>query len=200
MKIFNQLKEHFRKKTPEQVFSFCLLVGCFMLMLFCAIVRLCGGLWFTADTSIIKEPSEFWQDVILAFLFVLEATFIYKLLCRTSWFISFIVSVIEIVVIYFCPNQLTKNILNLVCYFLIPFLFQRKWVVLLETLFVYLICNLYAILFLIGRIGFVNGKQAYDFITNILTTIDYKLFIVSLYLFFKNFGGVKLWKWKILVL
>lgn len=199
MKLFNKIKEHFRKQTPEQVFSFCLFVGCFALMLFCAIVRLCGGLWFTADITTIEEPSKFCKDVIMGALFVFEATFIYKILCRTKWIYCFLIGVGELILFQIFKNQLVSNIINLAMYFIVPYLFQRKLWTLLETLIVYLFLNLYTICFLYGRIGFVDGKQGYNFITSILGSIDYKLFIVSLYLYIKNFKGIKLWKIRLLV-
>lgn len=200
MKIFNQLKEHFRKKTPEQVFSFCLFVGCFMLMLFCAIVRICGGLWFTADTSIIKEPSEFWQSVIMSSLLLFEITIVHKILSRKSWLFAFLLSLSQLALVILVENNTIDSIINLLYYFVPHLIIHRKWKTLFESAFVYLTILLYSLLFLVGRISFVDGKQAYNFITSVLTTIDLKLFVVSLYLFLKNFGGVKLWKWKILVL
>jgi hypothetical protein len=171
-----------------------------MLMLFCAIVRLCGGLWFTADTSIIKEPSKFWQDVIMAGLFAFETTIVFKILCKTKWIYCFLISCCELLLFDIFKNQLISNIISIVSYYVVAFCFQRKWIVLIETTIIYLIGFIYSALFLMGRIGFVNGTQGYNFIFSVLGSIDYKLFIVSIYLFLKNFGGVKLWKWKILVL
>lgn len=194
MKVFNKIKEHFRKKTPEQVFSFCLLVGCFSLMLFCAIVRLCGGLWFTTDTSKIEEPSKVWQDVIMGALMVFEATFVYKILTRTNWLWCFLISLGQLILVYFAPNTLVANIINVSSYYVVSILFKRHWIALVETTIIYLLGFAYSALFLVGRIGFINGVQAYDFVTNVLTVVDLKLFIVSIYLFLKNFGGIKLWK------
>lgn len=199
MKIFNNIKLHFRKKTPEQVFSFCLFIGCFSLMLFCAIVRLCGGLWFSADLSYIKEPSPFWQEIIMACLLIFELLFVYKILCRTKWIWCFLISIAQVILLYFSKSALIDNIINLVLYFAIPFVFKRKWGVLLESAFMYIVCTLYASLFLLARIGSVNVNYQFNFVYNVLGCIDYKLFIVSIYLYIKNFGGIKLWKTKILI-
>lgn len=194
MNIYKKIQEYFRQKTPEQVFSFCLFVCCFVLMLFCAIVRLCGGLWFTADTSQIEEPSKLLQDIIMGALMVFEATFVYKILCRTNWIWCILIAIGQLLLVYFAPNKLVASIENLLLYFIVPFLFKPKWLTILESAILYTLCLVYSLLFLVGRIGFVNGTQAFDFVTNVLTTIDYKLFIVSIYLFIKNFGGIKLWK------
>lgn len=194
MNIYKKIQEYFRQKTPEQVFSFCLFVGCFILMLFCAIVRLCGGLWFTADTSQIEEPSKLLQDIIMGALMVFEATFVYKILCRTNWIWCILIAIGQLLLVYFAPNTLVANIINVLAYYVVAILFRRNWVSLIETTIIYLLGFAYSALFLVGRIGFIDGKQAYDFVTGVLTSIDLKLFIVSIYLFIKNFGGIKLWK------
>lgn len=199
MKFIDNIKQDFRKKTPEQVFSFCLFISCFALMLFCAIVRLCGGLWFSADLSQIEEPSAFWQEVIMALLFVFEAMFVYKILCRTKWIWCFLMSVAQLLLVFLSKNIILDNIINLSAYFIVPFIFKRKWITLLESLVFYIIYTLYAICFLYGRIGFIESQQTHNFLFNVLGTIDFKLFIVSFYLFIKNFGGIKLWKIRILI-
>lgn len=198
MKFIDNIKQDFRKKTPEQVFSFCLFIGCFALMLFCAIVRLCGGLWFSADLSQIEEPSAVWQEVIMALLLSFELTIVYKILCRTKWFYCILISLGQIGLLYISNSLLFDNIINLILYFAIPFAFNRKWVSLLESAFMYILCMVYASLFLLGRIGNVGINYQFNFVYNVLGSIDYKLFILSIYLYIKNFGGIKLWKIRIL--
>ena len=194
----NRLKEYFSDKTGEQIFSFCLLIGVVALMLFCAIVRLCGGLWFSADLSAVKEPNAFWQEVIKAALLIFELIFVYKILCRCSWGICFLISLIQTGIIifigYFSDNTIATNIFNLTCILFIPVIFTRKWITLLEDVLLYIIFTLYGLIFLVGRIGNIDSQTAYNFVYNILGMIDYKLFIISVFLFIKYFGGIKLWK------
>ena len=194
----NRLKEYFSDKTGEQIFSFCLLIGVFALMLFCAIVRLCGGLWFSADLSLVKEPNKFWQEVIKGALLVLELIFVYKILCRTSWFICFVISLIEtiigIIIGRYIDNLIVSNIFYLLCYLIIPVCFVKHWFTLIESIILYTLEILYGFLFLVGRIGTLQSDSAYNFIYNVLGTIDYKLFIIALFLTVKYFKGIKLWK------
>lgn len=190
-------KEYFSDKTPEQIFSFCLLIGCVALMLFCAIVRLCGGLWFSADLSKVPIPSEFWQEVIKGVLLFIEALFVYKILCHTSWIITSFVAIayvlLGILIGKVFDNYIISNIYYMLGYLLVPIIFVRKWYSLLDNIILYIIAFLYALLFLVGRIG-KTENASYNFVIQVLTTIDYKLFFVSLYLFICNFGGIKLWK------
>lgn len=194
-----RIKEYFSDKTGEQIFSLFLLIFIVVVMLFCAIVRLCGGLWFTADLESISEPSRFWQEVIMAALLVFELLFVYKILCRTSWIICFAISVCEaligILIGYLTDgNTIITNIFYMTCIFVIPFCFNRHWFIILESAIYYLLSFLYCAIFLVGRIGSIDTGMAYNFVANVLGSIDQKLFSVCLYLLVKYFGGIKLWK------
>lgn len=187
-----------KNKTAEQIFSVCLLISIVFIMLFCAIVRLCGGLWFAADMSKIVEPSKLWQEVIKGALLVFELLFVYKILCRTSWLFCFVIAVIETLVGILLGetinNSIVSNLFYMMCYFIIPLCFRRKWFSLLESAILYGLQLLYSVLFMVGRIGGIDENAAYTFAFGIISTIDYKLFIIAMYLFIKYFGGIKLWK------
>ena len=194
-----RLKEYFSNKTGEQIFALCLFISVVAVMLFCAIVRLCGGLWFTADLESIPEPSKVWQEIIKGALLVFELLFVYKILCRTSWIICFGIALAETLIGILLGetinNAIVSNIFYLVCYLIIPVLFVRHWTVYIDVLCIYALSFLYSLCFLVGRIGsFDLNTNAYNFIYNILGSIDFKLFFVALYLFVKYFGGIRLWK------
>lgn len=193
----NKVKEYFSKRTSEQIFSLCLLIGVVALMLFCCIVRLCGGLWFTADLSKIQEPSKAWQEIIKGALLVFELIFVYKLLCRTKWWICFVIAVVEtglgILLGETINNEIVSNLFYIVCYFIIPLPFVRHWFSLIDSLVLYVLELLYGLIFMVGRIGNVD-PQAYNFVSGIVGVIDYKLFILSVYLIINYFGGIRLWK------
>lgn len=190
----SRIKEYFKNKTAEQVYTMSLLIGCFCLMLFCAIVRLCGGLWFSADLSSIQEPNQKIQDIILGALLVFELTIVYKILCRTKWLYCIVISICQLILIYIVDNKLIANIINLVAYFVVPLVFTKRWFALVDSAFMYIISGIYSFLFLVGRIGNIDINSGYNFIYSILGTIDYKLFIVSIYWFIKYYGGIKLWR------
>ena len=189
-KIISYLKS----LTAEQIFSLCLFIGCFLLMLVCAIARLFSVLWFAIDLSAIPVPNQFLQDRIMNLLFIIELSITYKILCRTRWTWCIWIAILQTILIHFIPTNLIANVINLVFIFIIPLLFIRKWYVLLDSLFVYILMFLYSALFLIARTGNIDINGAYNFIYGVLTSIDTKLFIATLYLYIKNFGGVKLWK------
>lgn len=193
----NKIKEYFSTKTSEQIFSLCLLIGIVALMLFCCIVRLCGVLWFTADFSRIQEPSKIWQEVIKGTLLIFELLFVYKLLCRTKWWICFIIAVTEtglgILLGETINNEIVSNLFYMACMFIIPLPFVKHWFSLIDTAVVYGLGLLYGLLFMVGRIGTFESN-AYNFIVSVIGIIDYKLFMVALYLIINYFGGIQLWK------
>ena len=188
-----RIKEYFSNKTAEQIFSLCLLVTIIILMLFCMITRLCGGLWFSADLSQVPIPNETIQTTITASLFALEMIFIYKILCRTIWIWCILLAYIQTIIVTYMENILAINIVNILLYFIIPLCITRRWFTLIDSAFLYLTTMLYGLIFLVGRIGSIENAN-FNFVYGILGMIDYKLFIFSMYLYIKNFGGIKLWK------
>lgn len=199
----NKVKEYFRTKTPEQIFSLSLFVFTVATMLFCLIVRLCGVLFFTADLTAIKEPSRVWQEVIMGILLTFELTFVYKILCRKGWLICVGISICEtllgILIGYLTQNIEGKigdsivSLFYLFCYMFIPLAFNKKWWSLLDSAVLYGLQLLYSVIFMVGRIGKIDSL-AFNFICNVVGCIDYKLFIVAMYLIIYNFGGIRLWK------
>lgn len=193
-----RIKTFFKTKTPEQTYSFILLIFSLLLMFLCAIARLAGILWFSADLSSVETPSRFWQEFISAALLIFELIFVYKILCRTKWSICFAIAIAEAAICLLIGyvtngNQIATNIFTALCILLIPITFTRKWFSLVESIVLYFVSTLYGILFCVGRIGGLEIYN-YNFVASVLGTIDYKLFIVSLYLLVKNFGGIRLWK------
>lgn len=182
----------------EKIFSLCLLCTSVILMLFCAIVRLCGGLWFTADLSKIPTPEIWLQEIIKGVLLVFEATFVFKILCRKKWLVciglAILYTLLGIAVGAIFDNAIVSNVYYAVCYLFVPIIFVRKWYSLLDNVILYITALLYGLLFSVGRTGGITQEYAYNFVVQVLSGIDYKLFFVALYLYIKNFGGIKLWK------
>lgn len=193
MRIGIRVKEWVKTKTSEQIFILSLLLSCVILMVFCAIVRLCGGLWFTADTSRIPVPSAVVQDIGNAILLAFELTFIYKILCRTSWKWSILIALLHTTIAYFIPTLELTNVFHLIMMIIVPIIFTRKLSTIIDVIFLYAIEIIYSMLFLVGRIGGMEYDASTNFIYGVVGAIDYKLFIVSIYLFVKYYGGVKLW-------
>lgn len=70
---------------------------------------------------------------------------------------------------------------------------DRGWAV-IDFLFIYLLMFLYGLLLTVAKFGGLSLEYAYSFYANTIGIIDYKLFVVTLYLYTKYKGGIKLWK------
>ena len=186
--------KYFKDKTAEQTFSLCLLISCVAIMLFCAIVRLCGGLWFAADLDGVPVPNEFWQDRIMNALLAFELTFVYKILCRTKWIWCILIAIAQTVIIIFIPSETIANIVNLALSFIIPLLLTKQWQTIIDSAFLYATSLLYCLIFLVGRIGQIETNAGYNFVYNIIGSIDYKIWYVTIFLIQQYFGGIRLWK------
>lgn len=186
--------KYFKDKSAEQIFTLCLLVSCVIVMLFCAIVRLCGGLWFMADLDSVPVPSEFWQDRIMNGLFIFELTFVYKILCRVQWIWCVLIAIAQTVIIEFIPSELIANVINLVLILILPVLITRDKFTIMDSIILYALELAYSALFLFARIGEVGQSAAYNFLYAVFSAIDFKLFVVNIYLIQKHFGGIRLWK------
>lgn len=178
--------------TAEQIVSLSLFACCFILMTFFAIVRFFGLLWFQSDLSNIEIPSIVWQNVINNALLCFELIFVYKtLINKSKWHWGILISVLECIIGHFIPMEIAVNIFHMVCMFVIPFAFNKTWKSLINTTILYAIELLYACIFLLARTGGVNSDASRDFYTGILTVIDFKLLIVSIYLLKHSFKEVK---------
>lgn len=79
------------------------------------------------------------------------------------------------------------------CVFIIPFPFVKHWFSLIDSAVLYAIEMLYSLVFMVGRIGNLE-IGTFNFVVSVIGTIDFKLFIVALYLAINYFGGIRLWK------
>lgn len=193
--IKGKLLKYRESHTDEQVLSMVLIISCIILTMFFAIVRLCNGLWFRyIDFNSVKLPSFIIQQHIMMILQIFEMLFCYKLLLRTSWLISLILAIIHTVLSGYIPypyNIIVCNIFWLSC----GLITTKSWKTIVDFIFLFTVISLYGLLFVNGLFTTFSAQNS-NFLYNVLGTIDYKLFIVSLYLIINYFGGIKLCKKK----
>lgn len=181
---------------PKSTFAAGLLYVFLTLTIVAFLLHLFGLDWFISNVEL-EEPTPIIQEIIKAILKAFELTFVYKILIRKRFIICIAISVIQSFVLGFLPVGLIQSIADAVVMFSIPIIFRkdRLWAI-VDTLFLYLLMCLYGALSLIGKFGEYESTQIYSFYKNILSMVDYKLFILTLYLFVKYKGGIKLWKTK----
>lgn len=181
----------------NRLFAKSLLIICISFVLLSLVSRLCGKLWFNLDPSIVPEISYTMQVIILTLLKLVELTFIFMILCKTKTSICFTMALVETIISGFLSG-IILNIFNLFCIIVIPILFNRKdWKhCLIDNIILYVVLFLYSATFLFGRMGTIIDAK-FNFVVQVLCTIDYNVFIISIYNVVKLFGGIKLWKIKL---
>lgn len=183
--------------TDEQRFSLFLTIAMIIITLFMAIIRLCGILWFDIDFSEIKLPNSTQQNIIKFILLVFEMSFCYKIVLGRRWTVCILFAGVHSTLASIIPYPFNMICANLF-WIGISCILRRDLACIVDILLLYIFMSIYSLLFVVGRIGGIDNTIIYSYYYTVLGAIDYKLFIVSLYLIIKQFGGIKLWKRKFL--
>lgn len=159
------------------------------------------GLDWLASLVAMPEPEPLVQAIIKAGLKAFELVFVYKILTKRSFVLCTIISLAQCFVAGFVPVGTLQSCFDLFLWIAIPLTLRKdKLKTIVDEVLLYAILTAYAALTLIGKFGELESSQVYSFYKNVASMIDYKLFIVTLYLFIKKKGGIKLWKTKNLFL
>ena len=155
------------------------------------------GLEFFHSDILIKEPPHAVQAIVRGLLKAFELAFIYRILTRKNFLWSTGLAVAHVVIAGFIPVGWMQSAFDLVLWVAVPMIFRkdRLWT-LADIAFLYGILTLYAALSLIGKFGELESSQVHSFYKAILSLIDYKFFIVTVFAFSKYKGGIKIWKIK----
>lgn len=152
--------------------------------------------WFSSSNVSLKIPSELAQKFINCGLNVIELIFVYKILIREHSLLCSIVAVLQAVFVGFAPSVF-QGLINMSCMCLLTVILRKDHVHgLIDFVVLAILMTLYAALLQITKFGAVSSDSANDLYKGIVSIIDYKLFIVTLYMFIKYKGGIKLWKRK----
>lgn len=181
----SKIKDYFNAKTPEQIFSCSMFVSCFVLMIVLAIFRFCGIGYFANDYEI-HEQIPAIQELILFVFKWFEGYFILAMLSRMKWWNAISVSFIWSNIYWFVDSAWVCMILDTVYIVLLPFILSKfKYRYVTYGLIVYILISIYQLIMMQARYT-INIEEKFNYIAMIASTLDYKLFIVSMYLFIKN--------------
>lgn len=157
------------------------------------LLHLFGLQWFIAKVNI-PEPSYVISELIKACLKAFELMFVYKMLTKRSFTTCFVISVLQTASVGFLPLGTFQSVADCVLMFAFPLIFRKdRWWAVVDTIFIYIVMCLYGGLFMIAKFGGFSTDYGYSFYESIVGVIDYKLFIVTMYLYTKYRGGIKLW-------
>lgn len=158
--------------------------------------RVIGLDWF-ASTVEIQEPSRGIQIATKAVLKAFEAVFSYLILTKKKWYVCLPIAIIQTACVGFIPTGIFQTIADGALLLIIPLLLRKdKLNALIDFIVFYAIMTLYGLFVTFAKFGTAGNDAVFSFYYNIAATIDYKLFIVTLFLFIKHTGGIRLWKEK----
>ena len=182
------------EESPRNIF----VAGLFWLFLIATcgacLLHMFGLDWIVLKTADIPIPPEFAQKVIHAALKAFELLFAYRILTHKSWFVCFILAVLQSIGTGFAPRVL-QGILDLILPWIFALIFRKdRLTALLDWLLLEALMNVYSLLFVLASFGGLSLGYASHFWAAIVSLVGYKLFIVTVYLYAKSKGGIRIWK------
>lgn len=163
------------------------------LTMLASLLHIFGLDWFASSVHI-PEPSYFICELIKSLLKILELVFMYKITIKKGFLFCVGISSVQTGVVGFLPLGTAQSIADFVLLVSLPILLRKDRLYgFIDAIALYMILCLYASLFLLAKFGGLTLDYGYSFYANIIGIIDYKLFVVTLYLYIKYKGGVKLW-------
>jgi hypothetical protein len=189
----NKLKTRIKSHSGKEIFTASLALIFPILMVICVVARLTGSLWFQADWGNVPIPSLFWQQFILCIVNLVQLSFQYKILCNTKWKWCILIAAIQTAIMYFVPQGMGQTMFNLSCMVVIPVIVRRQLRAIVEGILFAVVMTLYSLMFIYGRLGENDVMSAnYNFVYGMVASLDYYLFVVSIYAVRKYIGGSKM--------
>lgn len=177
-----RLKHWIDNTSEKEKFSILFFFTIVALMVVFAIFRFCGIGYFANDYPE-HELNFVAQEIIMFALKWFELFFVIMCLAKIKWWKLLILSFIWANVYWFVSNQITTFILDIIYAVFIPFVlnkFQAKYIT-YGILLTILICA-YQFLMLFARYT-IDLSAKFNYVALIASVLDYKLFIVALYIF-----------------
>lgn len=158
--------------------------------------RLFGLNWFAANVNI-SEPNKWVQIAVKAFLKAFELFFIYMILTQKKWYLCLFLAVLHTSSVGFIPAGVWQSVADFCLMLIFCLLLHKKPLYALIDFFaLYILMTLYGLIVTYAKFGIASNNTMYSFYYSAMGIIDYKLFIVTLFLFIKYKGGIKLWRIK----
>lgn len=178
-----------KNKSPEYIAVSLLFHSFIIAMIIFALFRIIGVAWFSQD-YVTMEVSPLADRIIMSAYHLLEGFLILKILTKQKWWVCLLCALCYTGLQQLNLNMYVTFALDVIYTFSIPFVFNKnkEKSILMSMLFFVGICS-YQYLMMFGRYDLVIvGK--YDVVWQILSTIDYKIFLIVI-LLFKTIKSIK---------
>lgn len=181
----NKKFAEFKDKSPKYIATTLMFYSFIVCMLIFAIFRFCGLFYFSKDYESL-ETSEVVYRLITGLYHCLEGYLILKILTDKKWYVCLPFALAYTIIAKFVNNSMVSFLLDTLFTFSIPFIFNKDKdkSIIKSSLFMLVIC-IYQMVMSFGRYS-VDIINKFDLFYAIVSTIDYKLFLVSILLFIKR--------------
>lgn len=176
----NRLKD---KSKGEIALTLCL-TSMIILMAFFAVCRLCGWGYF-ANNYTEHEYNYFWSEFILFILKAFEAVIILLTLTKCKWWICAIIGIAYASILI--PNIFANYVFWIDCAYILVIpciLNKRKQESFGYNILFLIFILLYQLLMMYSRYS-INLSEKFNYLAQVASIIDYKIFLVVLFLFIK---------------
>ena len=177
-----RLKHWIDNASEKEKFSILFFFTIVALMVVFAIFRFCGIGYFANDYPE-HELNKTAQNLIMLALKWFELFFIIMCLSKAKWWKLLILSFVWANIYWFISNSIVTFIVDVIYYTVVPFVlnkFSPKYIT--YGILLMLVVFAYQLLMMIGRYS-INLSEKFNYIAMMASVIDYKLFIVALYIF-----------------
>ena len=179
-------------KSPKQVFITGMFYAFIGMTIVAFLFHLFGINWFASTVETVPEPTEVVEQAVLAILKAFELLFVHRMLTHRSWLLCLILAIVQVGIVGFIPSDLFQKVTDFGIMLVVAIVFRKDKLRALGNFVVLaILMNIYSALMLVAKFGGIVEDFTYSFYANIASLIDYKLFIVTVYLYTKYRKEVK---------
>lgn len=175
----NKKFTEFKNKNPKYIATTLMFYAFIVCMVIFALFRFCGLFYFSKSYESF-ETSEFMYRLVTGLYHLLEGYLILRILTNQKWYTCLPIALAYCVLAKFINNQGLLFFLDVVYIVSIPFIFNedKEKSVNYSSIFI-LAVLVYQMLMSFGRYS-VDSLNKFDLFYAIVSTIDYKLFLISI--------------------
>lgn len=176
----------FRENTPEYIAITITFWAFFVVMIILAIMRLFGfGYWHIDYEE--QEYNEVIATIIMFCLKLFDVFFILLTLTKIKVWLNIIISVAYVTIVYLIDIPLVETIADFAYIILVPLIFNRKYLLksLISSAIYIALVLAYQFLMAFARYE-IDFTAKYNYIMQVVSVIDYKTFIFTIFLYSKR--------------
>ena len=184
MKKRRTIKEYFSDKTDKEIFAILLFFSCIILMVVLAVFRFCGIGYFANTYSEHKLVP--WVQVAIQFVLKwVDLLFVLLVLSKAKFYVVALISLAWNCIYFIAMPESIVMVLDILYATILPFVLDRfDYKRITYGLLLFVLISIYQFIMLQARYT-IDLNAKFNYIAGIVSTFDYKIFLLSIYLITK---------------